>query len=1657
MDSKSPLRSVSNVSSQTDQQISSTVQVKPKKGSREDGTPEWRRRLVRGEVPGEQRDLFAPIGLESVFKPPSPGSETGQHDAIPVLKHADPLWIIPDSGPEQVYDTHTTEPETKADNLADETASSAKKEERTVAREITKEPEELPESPGGTVEIHHTEGDLLHHSNRNHEDVLHTDMHSRSASGLEDLRNEGITPIFITLGSESRPESRASDSILPHPQADLQDDGLLDVTSHSLPRDLTVGTLDFGGRRPFVNFRRGQYLSDGSFHKHRLSPSSFPSQRLSPSALGNSRIRSSPPFYHRPQRSSKRPSSSQARVSVNGSPESKAAAMHPFESPLKLFGNHDTFTNNKLLRRMSQFEESLSGEDEPVSPSEEVRRKGEGRSALSARQRTPGDRSTRRSERPTSRNARGSHVGRFGNGQLDGYDFSDTSPYEPKMLNYEYEEAHLYARSRRRSSAGRRFLRPTSLHEYSPESRVLGVSSSRRRRSRIRQSLHDSSRVNAEFAAEEYYDYSDGKRIPNSPTKDPHPKRRRTLPRSESPHRDNDDANTLHMQIDGDVSLLERSLMHHGLADDEGGPSSRSRASPINRTLSPTVTDNSLRRGIPLPAVKVTSANEELRKESMTTLDFYNEATKIMDRIRANGRTTGGLPEVEGSDLGSEHDAETYDDDSTEEAFSRPPSRDGVDMRRLRKPQEPNPRVLSHLMKFQEKDDLEFAVSASVTSLHLDRKQGPDDHSEGSLPNIGRNSRIAVDGNLNGNYTREGSGQLRKRRRSGTNMEQDSHGSPIVPSQTSARSLPTGSSQSSQAKGLLPSELVSHLIPEQVNGFTYDRSKHQWVKGIIGPSDTRMKADDSEDDPFKDISDLSVDESDELMTMQAFDSSVKTIDPALAQMRDDADYQLNGRVSDGNPEPRPQTREGERSANASTLRSKVTRFTSSVPNTGTRATSWSTEDLEGKEHSEDVEHEIQLHEGRLSQPPNRGGGSNRQPRVVTISFSSPAVSHVTPGDDCNPAIPQSQIGHPNGAGEHRVSIDERSLVRRFVSRIDDRNEEASDGQSLIRRSDDRPLITTNNDDSLTYLPEVGQGTSCAFELSTLSEFTVDQVDHPLHPEVSYVDRRTHPTSLRQVHGRYAMATEDLVKHITDVEPHELFWEDLRRLILRDKGLNNLYKLGDFCPRLEDLDVSDNDIEHLSGVPFSLRTLKIPRNLLSSRTAWGHLTNLQYLDISGNELENLHGFHELIHLRELKANDNQIRNIDGILDLNGLLSLKLSNNLLSTVHFEGTELTRLRELDLSDNQLTSVTSLDSLPSLEILNLNSNKLSKIDISTPLRSLRSLKLLNNRFSTLDVSVFPSLTLLYLDQNFLSTVSGLGLCHHLEVLSVREQRTPGDNQEGLCDLDLDLGHVKDIRKVFLSSNRLSPRTLSPSASLLGLQLLDIASCAIHRLPADFSVNFPNLKVLNLNFNSLTGIEELVGTNCLSRLGAAGNRIVRMRRLCQVLSRIGKATKKDACSLREVDLRGNPLTVGFYAPLLTGSGRSIGEKKIKARAEEKEKRIGVDFPTVLANLQCSAEDMAMEHPASWGREEEIEVDDPYTLPPADVQADRKYLSCLDGSTKLRRRVLELMLYAGSGGSIRFLDGLELHPGSKEDESDLDQTWAKLEELGVLKRKRITE
>lgn len=1325
MDTRSPLRSVSNVSSQSGYQSTNTVQIKPQK-SRDEGaaTPEWRKRLVRGEIgAGEQRDLFAPMGLESVFKPPTPGSATGQQDSIPFAKQGDQLWDFTDA-------TSRQDSAMRGDGDGEDTRG--QESERAHGEYSGAE----TESPMGTVN-RAPRGDK-----QPREQGFDQEGYSaqRSVSGLEDLRNEGITPITFTrpntlqggatseviksalkqvtnkleslsMDTGNRPDSPASDSFLfynnytnnePHHDGSPQDDSLLDVTSHSLPQDLSMGTVDFS--------RRG----NRSF-RHRFSPSPFPSHRMSPATLANAKIRSSPLFNPAQNNGSPtlpRPSSSHVRPSTAGDATTKENKMPSSGSPLKLFGEHDTFTNNRLLRRMSQFEETFgdgSDGDEPPSPSEEARRKGESRSFLNVRHEPLSEISSRLNQRLASRNANRPRLTRFGDGELDKFDFSDTSPYEHKLV---YDETNGFGSrpsSRKRSAGRQQYLRRPSQQgslRYAKTARSASSSFTRKPSAWARQSYFDHARdtsLSSRLKQKENQGFSEIKRVPKA-APDPTPKRRRTILRDDSAEPD-------HPHIHGDgpskygdsMSLLQRSLLQHGVHMENGdylAPPGVSHSMQRPRTPTPSQIRTAHESNIlpsrdysestfderdysdsfsiegDIPLVKVTGTSDSSRKGSITTQDYLNEATKIMDLIRSKGHPAAGLTSVQESDAGSEEEF-SYDDESTREAFSRPPSREGTDLRKQREPKELNPQILNHLKKYAEKDDGDIGANDSVMSF--------------SNPSANTRPRVA-------SQHRHENGRLqalvpdqRKRKNSdsgGDVAENIAHDLMTINTQMSGfsvHSVPTGSSQNSQAKGMLSSDLVAHLIPKQVNGLVFDRSRNAWVKGDAEEPALQPSQDDENDDPFHDIPDLSVDELQEMMRVHGLSSPAKSL-----SAEEQADHHARSPLPSGNSprkvDPRPHTRDGEPSVSSSSVQSKATRFTSSVPNTGTRATSWGTDDNQDRNGT-----------GLAPFQDGSASGSQscaKQARVATITFSSPLVSQVVYRD--NSDVPESHhknAGPNYGASDHaseqhgssrtfaphisrEASVAGQPFIRRPISRIEERNEEGADELSLVRREDSLAVQQTPSGNAAEHslVPlQTPEQTNYSFHMSPLPEFSVNLPDHPLNLEMSYVAQRIHPTSLRQVHGTFALATEDLIKHITDVEPYEPYWDHVRRLVLRQKGLITLHKLSDFCPRLEDLDVSDNDIGQLSGVPSSLRTLKIPRNCLSNLTPWSHLTNLQYLDISGNDIETLDGFSSLIHLRELKANDNQIRNIDGILDMNGLLSLKLSNNSVTTVDFEGAEL------------------------------------------------------------------------------------------------------------------------------------------------------------------------------------------------------------------------------------------------------------------------------------------------------------------------------------------------------------------------------------------------
>jgi protein NUD1 len=741
---------------------------------------------------------------------------------------------------------------------------------------------------------------------------------------------------------------------------------------------------------------------------------------------------------------------------------------------------------------------------------------------------------------------------------------------------------------------------------------------------------------------------------------------------------------------------------------------------------------------------------------------------------------------------------------------------------------------------------------------------------------------------------------------------------------------------------------------------------------------------------------------------------------------------------------------------ASSEPSKLTHLTSSVtvPETNTRLTSWGDEDaplakfpssaliFESRHHQrkstetdireqvvEEVEREISIHEDRVDPE------SPQRRRNVTISFSSPVASVIQPSgyegedgserdedeasqsdnDELGNLSSGSVIITKQGSAQKSTTTKMRTAFRstsrhislgghtfstRPVSRIDEQDEE-----SFNRHEDDRhrrsisvmvatPIPSRRATSVVLATPrqidEIGN-----LSLTPLSEFTMHQGDESFGLDVSYIGGGQRYVLGNNSKRTLSLSIKELVEKITQVEPYEPFWEHMKQIDLKDKRLTNLHKLDEFCAQLEELDASHNQVSQLSGVPRTVRSLRITHNRLSDLAAWGHLSNLQYIDVSNNEIESLSGFRSLFHLRGLRADNNKIKSLDGISQLDGLLNLRVRGNSIESIDFTGSRLQRLTDLDLKDNHICQIRNLHELQTLSNLNLEDNDLSEFSMDTiqAVWTLKYLKLGGNQLEKIDVSRYPNLRLLYLDRNRIGTVSGLLKTKHLDSLSLREQ------QDGaVIDISF-LSEAFEVRKLFLSGNLLT--TFQPQVDFLNLQYLELANCGLETLSPEFGHMVANTRVLNLNFNALRDIKPLLGIVRLKKLHLAGNRLSRLRTTTCILSQFS--------ALSFADLRNNPLTLGFYPPL--------SETRVVLR-----------------------QDIEYEAPGP----------EPFTLGKADRVRDTNYAGRLDVETKMLRRVFEILALSGCR-RLKTLDGLSVDRSVVDLK---DKIWDSLIQAGVLREAR---
>lgn len=1587
-----------------------TVHEKPAEAE----TPDWKRRLVNGDdITSDGFDLFSPSKLEGIFKQPTPSQlHSDKDNDLPndADSYSRRPFTLPASNP--FSDPYSSYRAAKS-RLNLDVLEEINEEEETDRRSISLVSSELERSGSvrGLVRrrvesLERSEdmrsdqlsaGEWSHRQNAQGHNV--NDPRWRTISGQEELKNEFISPVTMSqqnsiratalqnslevdiptlqsklrsagVGEMERPTSSSSDRDISYAskkglRAYDKDEPLPDLTSQSLPDDLSMGTQDFISHGGFINSRRGGRSNEASFLRKSLSLTQ--DSQIESARSGGLQFHSSPPLRTRDLEDSIEQSKLSASAPTTPQESSvvhhTSADLRPTQagSPLKLFGNRDTYTNNKLMRILSQFEEPDS--------SRKV------------------DYVDRLTERPGTT----FRMSQFGQGELDGFGFAQHVP---------------------RPS-------PVELVRVDAEDRIFKP-------------------VTTNPTQDEVADEMDSNMIPDNAPNDPEQskpsladndrtsKRRKTLLRDQINIEVQDVEVVInHLEEAGTLAGKKRKDARPGddgtLAEPEVlasrnllQPKSARRSStahvPSGATSDADVAEDiladdseddlakALASELASLAEEAAQINDDSRKPSLATKDYMEEANKVMQFIRSRGKPKPALPDINEPGNVSELNPDAIldlelDGDSTKDDFSRPPSRDrpvrpAEDRRHARH----DSRTASYLRKYQDDEELGASVFGTLpATTNLMMAAMPDeDLQESSPPNIRiRDQTDTMRKRKHSASTVDGQHEIYQDRELNTHQS-SSHNS-------TQNTFPTRSSTSGQ-KGVIASGTVS--IPDNVGAMTFDHEKKIWVRKMYAKEDKRQlegrpRQIATEDDPFESIPDLSIDE-------QREPECKKRPVQNQANQEEEGQNSVN-HESKGRPIVKDLDLNVVKDRDHRLLGAEL-----------------ATEDFDQSSlRSKASEHEAKLHDGVPSKPPAQLKEDRKQARVVTIAFSSPVVSAVNyaklseddfddlpreedlPLDDSeidlNEAGVAVELG-PNPVEKVKASIrtmSQDSAVQaakavtfqpRTISPIEEHDEDQYDADRSLVHVRHANALTPAPPRTIAKLQKAGNKASSILCLTPLSDFSVHQVDVSKNPDQSYVEERKHPNALRQAHGSLALAVDELIKAITDAVPDELYWEQLRRMTFAAGSVSSTHDLKHYCPVLEELNLPDNKVAQLRGLPTSLRFLDIHNNMLNDLTSWGHLQNLQYVDVSGNQLESLEGFASLVHLRSLKANNNQISRIDGILDLNGLLELELLDNDLTHVDFEGSELTRLKSLNLSHNQLEVVRNIDCLPQLEELNLEHNVLSSFSTDDSERdlSIRTLRLSHNRLESIGLKHMPEIRHLELDNNRIRDIHGLSAAYNLEFLSLREQKESSDL------IDLILSTPNECRRIRLSANPVTNGTLKlPAMPQNNLRELEIAACGLSELPEGFGTCFPNCRHLNANFNGIKDVATLRKMVHLKTVLLARNRIKKLRRTCLVLSRLG--------SLETVDLRDNPLTVGFYSPI--SAQKSLPEAR-------------------------------------------------YHLPEGSQIEDATWMKVLDEVTGLRRRTIELLLAEHCKKLIQ-LDGLSLCQARLNEK---DELWHKLTEQGVLQK-----
>ena len=307
-------------------------------------------------------------------------------------------------------------------------------------------------------------------------------------------------------------------------------------------------------------------------------------------------------------------------------------------------------------------------------------------------------------------------------------------------------------------------------------------------------------------------------------------------------------------------------------------------------------------------------------------------------------------------------------------------------------------------------------------------------------------------------------------------------------------------------------------------------------------------------------------------------------------------------------------------------------------------------------------------------------------------------------------------------------------------------------------------------------------------------------------------------------------------------------------------------------------LDNNAITQLENIPFTCHKLSITNNKISFiNSKLSNEIQLKILDLSYNRIISLLGFNNLINLEELNLSNNYISDeqLDYLSNLSMLKYLNLSNNNIkqdSFIHLLSS-LGSIEKINLSNNNIESVTFNQKCQSLVQIELDANKIISFIITNNqmLPKLKYLSLCGNKLENCDsLNNLPNIEYIILNENEIKTCEFISTTQ-LKYLHFKSNMvTSFTIHESLSQIEfielsynnLSLFTIEGchpfLKNILLDNNKLMNIEFpNRNISFKNVELIDVSYNLLNK--TSFLELFPSLQRLNLSFNQISSLKELV------------------------------------------------------------------------------------------------------------------------------------------------------------------------------------------------------